>query len=322
MNVLSSDVLASLATEYDIGTVRDHWPAAYGIENTNYFVRTEGPGGIREYVLTIIDPGAGSGAHLIPLLDACVGLGLPVPAPLATRSGTRSITVCGRSAHLCPRLSGRHVFSPDEAQVAALGRFMARLHRGAGSLDLELPPYPRDLEWLTARVRCCRAYLPYRSQALLDDALRETRSLLARLDVAELPQGPIHGDLFRDNVLFNPQGLTGVLDFHHAARGHFVYDLAVAANDWCTDTHGALDPARTLALLRAYHRIRPLAAAELWYFPPFALYGALAFWLSRLATRLQQRRGAAVRVKDPDAFERIVARHRAQHLYLDPRLLE
>ena len=59
--------------------------------------------------------------------------------------------------------------------------------------------------------------------------------------------------MFRDNVLFTERGLTGVVDFHHAATGYLIYDLAVAANDWCNDYDGVLDADRTLALLRAYH---------------------------------------------------------------------
>ena len=102
----------------------------------------------------------------------------------------------------------------------------------------------------------------------------------------------MHGDLFRDNVLFNEWGLTGVLDFHHAARGVLIYDLAVAANDWCTDSTGLMNPDRATTLLRAYHRIRPLSRSEIRLFPTFALYGALAFWLSRLAVSIERERGA------------------------------
>ena len=112
--------------------------------------------------------------------------------------------------------------------------------------------------------------------------------MLRREDVKRLPRGVIHGDVFRDNVLFSERGLTGVLDFHHAATGYWIYDLAVVANDWCNDNSGVLDPDRVLALLRAYHAIRPLTPPEVWYFPVFALYAATAFWLSRLTVALRR----------------------------------
>jgi homoserine kinase type II len=127
--------------------------------------------------------------------------------------------------------------------------------------------------------------------------------------------------VFRDNVLFSERGLTGVLDFHHAAAGYWIYDLAVVANDWCNDNSGVLDPDRTLALLRAYHSVRPLTAMEVWFFPMFALYAATAFWLSRLTVAIRRTSDARLRTNNPEEFQRIVEQHAAHCYYLDARLL-
>jgi homoserine kinase type II len=151
--------------------------------------------------------------------------------------------------------------------------------------------------------------------------VQEVGSLLARKDVAALPDGVIHGDLFRDNVLFNERGLTGVLDFHHAARGTLLFDLAVAANDWCSDSSGVLDPERTLTLLRAYHQIRPLLSAEAIFFPAYALYAALTFWLSRLTVAADRAGTDNRRFNNPQEFERVVRQRRAHFYYVDERLL-
>jgi homoserine kinase type II len=139
--------------------------------------------------------------------------------------------------------------------------------------------------------------------------------------VRELPTGIIHADLFRDNVLFNERGLTGVLDFHNAAQGYLIYDLAVAANDWCNDGNGILDPERTLALLRAYHQIRPLTRHELWFFSGFTLYAALVFWLLRLSFAAHPEHAGEVRFNNPEELQRIVEQHSAHFFYLDERLL-
>ena len=140
--------------------------------------------------------------------------------------------------------------------------------------------------------------------------------------MADLPGGVIHGDLFRDNVLFNDGTLSGLLDFHHAARGTWLYDVCVIANDWCCDTHGALNRERTMALLRGYHAVRPLTRAELWFFPLFALYAGCAFWLSRLDGTVRARTDRSVRLKNPAEFERIVTEHNAHFFYIDERVLE
>lgn len=313
--------LQELVDAYDLGELIRYWPAAAGIENSNYFLATRHNAAERHYVLTLLERPPNAGEALVPLLDTCAGAGLPVPALLRDRHGRAFTEMDGKPAMLCPRLTGRHVYNPTQRQVEALGRFMGHFHLATAAVDLDLPGYPRDLDWLRANAETCRGHIPYGATSLLSEARAQLGNALSRADVQYLPRGPIHADLFRDNVLFNEWGLSGVLDFHHAADGYLLYDLAVAANDWCTEANGALDPERTLALLRAYHGIRPLHREELWYFPIFALYAALAFWTSRLVVALEHRRGRAVRTNNPDEFQRIVEHHRAHFFYLDERQL-
>jgi len=322
MEPLPAGVLALVADTYDLGSITGHWPATRGIENRNFFLSCNRDGLDREYVLTIMERPASSGSALGALLDTCAARGLPVPALVRARDGTAEVTIAGKPAILCPRLPGRHVVNPTIEQVGSLGRFLARLHVCTGATASALPPYPRTADWLRGQARSCLPSLPHFTQCMMQDAVSGAASLLRRQDVDRLPQGAIHGDLFRDNVLFNRWGLSGVLDFHHASRGFLVYDLAVAANDWCTDPTGALDPARLGALLQDYHALRALEPAELWHLPAFMLYAGVAFWLSRLRVALEQRSGRADRANDPLVFERIVARRRATMLYVDPWLLD
>lgn len=313
--------LEALLAEYAIGELIRYRPAAGGIENSNYFLRTLRNGIEGHYVLTVLEQPANAGESLVPLLDACEAAGLPVPRVIRTRSGEPYSRLNGQRVMVCPRLPGAHVCNPTERQVAAVGRFLARLHLATTNDELNLPEYPRNLAWLDQGAEACRPDMGYRDYALMRDTRGELASALARNDVVLLPRGMIHADLFRDNVLFNEWGLSGALDFHHASRGFLIYDLAVAANDWCTSGDGVLDPERTLALLRAYHGLRPITRQELWFFPVFALYGALVFWTSRLTVALRKRRGLAVRANDPAEFQRIVEHHRAHFLYLDERVL-
>lgn len=319
---LDQDTLEETLTRYDVGALVRYWPAPNGIENSNYFIRTLAGELKREFVLTILEQPSNSGPAYVPLLDACRDAGLPVAPVLRNRAGSAFDSLNGKPTLLTPRLLGRHVYNPTVKQVQALGRFIARFHLATEDAPLEAPEYPRDIEWLTERAQVVKGFIGYSDECLIRDTVQRLASMFTRHDVASLPKGVIHGDLFRDNVLFDERGLTGVLDFHHAARGFLLYDLAVAANDWCNDVGGVLDPERTTALFAAYHRIRPLTQQELWFFPVFALYAAVAFWLSRLSVALQAANAASIRFKNPDEFKRIVTNHTSHAFYLDERILE
>ena len=313
--------LEEALSRYDIGHLMRYWQATNGIENSNYFIETDREGQHQGFVFTIMEQEANAGSAYVPMMDALYAGGLPVAPPLLNMADAPIEVVAGKPAMLQRRLNGQHVYNPTVKQVSALARFIARMHLTMRRTDIALPAYPRDGVWLAERAAMARGYVPYVDQTLLDASLAKTQSLLARSDVQAMPHGMIHGDLFRDNVLFNEYGLTGVLDFHHAASGHWIYDLAVVANDWCNDASGRLDPERTIAMLQAYHRIRPLTDPELWFFSTFALYAALAFWMSRLAVALNQKTAGLVRFKNPDDFKRIVQHHVAHQFYVDPRRL-
>ena len=311
--------LEKTVARYHIGELIRYWPAANGIENSNYFLRTSCDDSEREYVLTIVEQPSNSGPAYVPLLDVCIDAGLPVARVIRNTNGDPYDELAGKPVLLAPRLVGRHPHNPTVKQIQALASFTARFHLATAKLDFPVPSYPRNSIWLSEQRDLTQGRLPYSSYRMLEDTVSRVNSLLARRDTGELPTGVIHGDLFRDNVLFNERGLNGVLDFHHAATGYLIYDLAVIANDWCTDANGVLDPERTVALMRAYNKIRPFTKQEIWFFPSFALYAAVAFWLSRLSVALSD--DGNKRINNPEEFERIVQQHSAHSFYLDDRLL-
>jgi homoserine kinase type II len=122
----------------------------------------------------------------------------------------------------------------------------------------------------------------------------------------DLPRGPVHADLFRDNALFENGRISGVIDFYFAGVECLLYDLAVCANDWCLADKAALEPGRTRAMLAAYHTTRELTHAEAAAWPVMLRAAALRFWLSRLYDFHLPRPGMLVHAHDPEHFRRIL----------------
>ena len=303
---LNTETLKGLLARYDVGRLLEHRPASHGIENSNHFITALKGGARSHWVLTILEQPSHSGSNYVPLLDLCHEAGLPVAPVVRNISGDAIEVLDGKAAMLAPMLPGKHVDNPSVQQLEALGGFIASFHRATSTPGFEVAPYPRDVRWLRDRQSAVQGQMAQAEANLVSDAVERVVGLLSWKEVAGVPAGLVHGDLFRDNVLFDGPKLTGVVDFHHAARGYLVYDLAVAANDWCSVPGGGLDPERTNALVRAYRRIRPLTDLEIDCFSGFLLYAAVAFWLSRLAVALGTEGNNTGRFKDPDEFRAIV----------------
>ncbi len=272
-----------------------------GVQNTNYRVSSDRG----QWVLTLFETlGADELAFYLALMAHLAARGLPCPAPLADLAGRIQRPLANKPAALFTRLPGHEVVAPDAKHCAAVGDALARLHLAAA--DFPAPqPNPRGLGWCRETAGRLLPLLAPAAAALLTDELADQSATHPAL-----PRGVVHADLFRDNVLFDGYRLSGLLDFYFAGKDELLFDLAVAANDWCLDDAGRLHADRTQALLAAYHAQRPLLAAEAAAWPRLLRRAALRFWLSRLQDQQQPREGQQVLVKDPTPFQRLLETHR------------
>jgi homoserine kinase type II len=307
---VSAEDLDAWLMRYSVGALRELEPIKAGIENTNYFVTTDRG----RYVLTLYERlPADELPFYLNLMAHLAKAGVAVPAPAQDRTGALFSMLCGKPASLVDRIDGVAHLAPGEADCAAVGAALAGLHVSAqtyrGRLDNRRGP-----AWWRQAARAVRPFLDDAQNALLAAELKHQAGL-ARL---RLPKAAIHGDLFRDNVLFAGSRVAGIIDFGFAATDFLAYDLAIAVNDWCNAPDSALDPARTRAFVEGYERQRPLTAEEREQWPTLLRAAALRFWLSRLYDLHLPRPGELVHAHDPAEFERILA-HRVDTVPELPR---
>jgi homoserine kinase type II len=161
---------------------------------------------------------------------------------------------------------------------------------------------PRGPKWWRLAAADLRPFVGDEESTLLESEL----AFQAQHRFPDLPRGPVHADLFRDNALFEQGRISGVIDFYFAGVDCLLYDLAVCANDWCLDAHFGLERARSDALLAAYQSVRALTPAERAAWPVMLRAAALRFWLSRLHDLHLPRAGMLVHAHDPAHFRRIL----------------
>jgi homoserine kinase type II len=161
---------------------------------------------------------------------------------------------------------------------------------------------PRGPKWWRATAPLVMPFLDEDARRLLQDEL----AFQSRYRFQDLPRGPIHADLFRDNVLWEGDRIGGLIDFYFAGVDAWLFDVAVALNDWCVERNGEIDRARASAMLGAYHAARPFTAIERGAWPVMLRAASLRFWLSRLHDFHLPRPGELVHAHDPDHFRRIL----------------
>lgn len=298
------DELVELLGQYDAGELRDYEGISDGIENTNYFVTTDR----REMVLTLFESHSmDEMGFFLDLMAHVSEHDIPSAHPVADRNGHYLRQFKDKPTALVERLAGTSLDHPTDRQCTTLGAIIARLHI-AGSDFTGTRSNGRGHEWRMATAQKLYDQLP------ADDAdrLRAEVAYQQANRFTQLPGGVIHADLFRDNVLWNGEQLTGIIDFYYACNDAYLYDLAVAANDWCVEASGAFVESRFEALIGAYHAVRPLTAQEQSCWAPVVRAAALRFWLSRLHDWHFPRPGEITHRKDPNVFRRIMLQ-RQQH---------
>lgn len=301
---LNTRELTEFLQTYDVGELTDFQGISEGIENTNYFVNTTAGGEPQYFVLTVFE---GLGFDEVPyFLDLMAYLAehdLPCAHPIAARKGGYLQTLKGKPAALVKRLEGRSIEQPSTTECTQVGAVMAHLHL-EGQAFASHRDNPRGLDWFDWASGQLQGMLTDADRELLDNELAFHQGL----ETAGLPAGVIHADLFRDNVLFSDGRLTGVIDLYYACHGTFIYDVAVAANDWCSQSDGSLNYDNLRALLESYQQVRPLTDAERPLWPAMLRAGALRFWLSRLVDMHYPRPGDLTHIKDPGRFRAILVK--------------
>ena len=304
---VSFDEAGDLVDRLDVGRLVALHGIRAGIENTNYLVVTDRG----EWVLTLFERlGFDQLPFYLHLMRHLARRGLPVPEPRADAAGEILHTLRGKPAALVDKLPGAHQMAPDAHHCAQVGEVLARMHLAAADYPRRQPNL-RGLDWWARAVPEVLPHVEAPQRELLCAELAFQQELAASPAHAALPRGPIHADLFRDNVMFDGlpgrERLTGVLDFYFAGVDAFAFDLAVCLNDWCVDLDsGRGVDERAAVLVGAYEAVRPLTGGERRLLPALLRAAALRFWLSRLHDRHLPRDARLLEPKDPAPFERVL----------------
>lgn len=287
-------------SHYDVGMLVSLEPIAEGVTNTNYLLTTDQ----NKYILTLFEK------HFkleeLPYFTALMGWwsqrGISCPKPIANRDGRTLSALKEKPAVLVSFLEGDGVKNITPEHLSQLGTLLAKMHiEGMGfphtrENALSLKGWEKLIDTTSERLNEIE---PDLRRLILDEY-----NYLSENWPNDLPKGPVHADLFPDNVFFEkpfgrPLQLTGVIDFYFSCTDYWAYDLAIVVNAWCFDARHRLVKERVQALMEAYNRVRTMSAEEDVSMSLLLRGAALRFLLTRADAWLNPDAGALVTAKDP-----------------------
>jgi len=303
-----ADISAILA-DYELGTLIRFEGIAAGIENSNFFIETASGKHTTRYVLTVFER---MDAHELPyfmhLMKHLAAKGLACPDVMQRHNGSLLFDVQGKQGCIVSCLAGKTLDVLTEPQLFVSGQALARLHLAGSDFD-KRRSNPAGADWLSDNIQAVLEQTTARYGQAAADLLSDELDFQSSCAWDALPSGVIHGDLFVDNILFESDQVSGIIDFYYAHDAALVMDVAISINAQAVllSNH---DQARIKAFLAGYASARPLSEDEHQALPVLLRLAALRFWVSRLYDALFPRGGAMTQTKDPEEYRKKLLLHR------------
>lgn len=283
---LSDVELLETLSHFSIAPVRYTEGITKDTENSHYFVETSSD----RYVLTIFEQRIN--VENIPfVLEVLHKLGeanIICPNVIAAKSGQKRHTLAnGKICILQTFMDGEDVLVPSSIQCYAAGKTLANIHNVSPSIGLSGIQNLLDIPSLNTlydemNAMTCDSHYDSVKKLIFDELKHQEKT-----DFKDLPYGLIHGEYFKDNVLFTETFVSGVIDFWFSSDGTYIYDLAVALNAWGFK-NGVYCEESFDAFLQGYTDRRTLNDLEKKYLPNKLRLASLKILIRRLYSELNE----------------------------------
>lgn len=299
---ITDAALCAYLAQYDLPPVTRFEGIAQGVENTNYRLYV----GNQRYILTIFE------SRVDPLdlpfffsfMNHLAEHGIQSPKVIAGRDGGLVYPLADKPAALISYLDGADIKQGDITtdHCGEIGNVLGRMHQAALSFPQSRSNTLSLQEW---------QHIAAQTQAGADTVEPGLAKLIADELVflkanwphsAAFPCAVVHADLFPDNVFFQNNKVSGVIDFYFSCTDFLSYDLALVINAWCFDLDHRFSDARWSALQKTYDATRGRSGAERDALSILCRGAALRILLTRLYAWLNHPVGAFVQPKDPKEY--------------------
>ncbi|WP_440669912.1 homoserine kinase [Candidatus Pelagibacter sp. HIMB1483] len=286
-----------------------------GIENTNYLIRSKK----EKFILTIFEKRVSKKEipFFMKLMDQLNDLKINCPKPLRNKKGNYLFKLRNKTACIVSFLKGKDKKTLNIKNCHDIGKMIAEMHSSTKKIKLyrknsmgikNLNPLLNSIKFKSKKFTNIEKFLKINFKDIKKKWPKK------------LPNGIIHGDLFIDNIFFNNNKLSGIIDFYFAANDYFMYEIAICVNALCFDkskNRFILNKKKVKNLIKGYESIKKFSVKEKNSLNILCRGAAMRYFLTRLYDYTNTPKTALIKIKDPREYYQKLLIHNNLRNYKD-----
>ena len=294
---ISQNDLDQFLSLYNIEDVNSFEGIRNGVSNSNYLLF----GKKNKYILTIFEEMTNDRdlPYFFQLMNHLNSKNIMCPKIIKDKSNNFSNILQGKQAAISSFLEGKSIEHIKPSHCAELGTMVAKFHNASNELKIyrENNLGVKKLETIIDSIEKISEKL----NPSVIDIIHSEHEYLKNITF-DIPSGIIHADLFPDNIFFNKNKLSGIIDFYFACNDFYAYEIATCLNAWCFEQNNEFNISKAKALLSNYNLHKKFSSEELECLPLLARASALRYLLTRLMDFHTRQDSELIIKKDPDEY--------------------
>ena len=313
---LNKSEIEEIISLYKLKNLESFAPIEEGIENTNYVIIANK----KKYILTIFEKRVKEQdlpffCELISLLNKS---GFKCPLPLLNLENNPISTFKRKKLTILTFISGKSKENLSNENCEDIGKEAAKLHLLTSNFKIQRKNALSIESWRNMfeniKDKCIKIHkdLPNLIEANLKDIEQNWPS--------NLPSGIIHADLFKDNIIFENNKVSGIIDFTFSCNDFYALEIAICFNALCFDgvkSNLSFNVTKAKKFIEGYSSIRKLSDQEKNSIKILSQGAALRFLLTRVFDAINTVEGALVKIKDPIEYLKRLEFHKNAKSYED-----
>ena len=295
---VSEKELNDFFSKYNLGKLLGHKGIEEGIENTNYFIKTEKG----NFILTVYEKRVEEKdlPFFISLMRNLFDKNFPSPKPIINKNGNYISEISGKKAAVVSFLDGsaKRILNPNDCYE--IGINSAKLHLItkdlAGKRENKLSINSWRKIYNKVKKDCSKIH------PNLISVIEKNLDEIEKNWPKDIPSGIIHADLFPDNIFFKNNKLSGIIDFYFSCNDFYAFEIAICLNALCFEGKNenlSFNVTKAKKFIDGYSSIRKLTEKEKESLKILCQGAAIRFLLTRVFDYLNLTEGAIVKIKDP-----------------------